>query len=143
MSENEKPLRRYNRPESYTDIEVVIIKSKHLESLLETGLGAQGRGLHEKVSSVAQYFQEAELKKLRYVATIRNKIIHEVGYDKLDDRRGFLQNCAALERSIQTVIQHRVNMPVSAVKGDGCLNVIAIIMLVIVAALGGIYWITQ
>lgn len=51
--------------------------SQTLEQLLEKRFGAQGRGLHEKISSVETKLPEIIQRKARYVATIRNKATHE------------------------------------------------------------------
>lgn len=50
--------------------------ARRLESALET-LGAQGKGLHEKVGSVEDRLPAALVSKLRYIASVRNKIVHE------------------------------------------------------------------
>lgn len=65
-------------------IERIIELSKSIESALER-LGAQGRGLHEKLSSVSKYFDEKTIRTIRKIATIRNKAVHEVGYDILQE----------------------------------------------------------
>jgi hypothetical protein len=75
-----------------SDIELAISRVKALESLLEQ-LGATGKGLHEKVTSVEGKLPPALVKKLRFVATIRNKIVHESQYQQIDDRAGFLRAC--------------------------------------------------
>ncbi|MEZ6140235.1 MAG: hypothetical protein R3B84_06650 [Zavarzinella sp.] len=75
------------------DYELVIKWCKTFEQMLEQGLGAQGRGLHEKVSAVQTKLPEALVKKLRFVATIRNKLVHESSMDKLDDRPRFELVC--------------------------------------------------
>jgi hypothetical protein len=77
-----------------SDIELVISNSKKLESLLEKHLGATGKGLHEKVSSVERKLPDGVVRKLRFVATIRNKIVHDEGYDRIDDRKAFVDACA-------------------------------------------------
>lgn len=51
--------------------------SQKTERLLETRFGASGRGLHEKLSSVADRIPEKTQRKIRFIATIRNKAAHE------------------------------------------------------------------
>lgn len=58
------------------DLTLVIVSSKHLEKLLEDKFGAEGKGLHEKITT-AQHLPEDLKRKLRRVATIRNKLVHE------------------------------------------------------------------
>jgi hypothetical protein len=85
-----------------SDIELAISRVKALESLLEQ-LGATGKGLHEKVSSVQEKLSPALVKKLRFVATIRNKIVHESQYQRIDDRDGFLRACDEAEAELRAM----------------------------------------
>jgi hypothetical protein len=55
---------------------LAIDTARQLESALEA-LGATGKGLHEKVSSVESTLPEALVTKLRFIASVRNKIVHE------------------------------------------------------------------
>ena len=48
-----------------------------LEQLLETRYHAQGRGLHEKLSSVETQIPKRVQKRIRFIATMRNKATHE------------------------------------------------------------------
>ena len=66
-------------------VELAVTRVKSLDSLLEAGLGAAGRGLHEKVTSVEAKLPPPLVRKLRFVATVRNKIVHEATYTALDD----------------------------------------------------------
>lgn len=50
--------------------------ARRLESALES-LGATGKGLHEKVGSIEGKLPEALATKLRFIASVRNKIVHE------------------------------------------------------------------
>lgn len=59
---------------------IVIDTSKHLEALLEAR-GGTGRGLHEKLSSVEDDIAPEIRRAIRFVATIRNRVIHEYGYE--------------------------------------------------------------
>ena len=88
-----------------SDYELVIKKSKHLEQLLEEGLGAQGRGLHEKVSSVEGRLPTALVKRLRFIATVRNKLVHDAQMDRLDDRRGYEDACNKAEKELASLLQ--------------------------------------
>jgi hypothetical protein len=73
-----------------SDIEQVIVRTKKLEYLLRTQYHAEGRGLHQLISSCESRLPHELLPKLRYIATIRNKMLHEDG-SRLDDRKQFLQ----------------------------------------------------
>jgi hypothetical protein len=85
-----------------SDIELAISRAKVLESLLEQ-LGATGKGLHEKVTSVQEKLPQPLVKKLRFVATVRNKIVHESNYQQIDDRAGFVRACDEAEAELRTL----------------------------------------
>src|SRR3954471_8456998 len=86
-----------------SDIELAITRVKALESLLEQALGATGKGLHEKVSSVQDKLPQPLVRKLRFVATVRNKIVHESDYKQIDDRDGFLRACDEAEAELRAM----------------------------------------
>lgn len=54
--------------------------TKKIESILEDEFGAIGRGLHEKATSVERRIGASVVKRIRYLATRRNKLMHEDGY---------------------------------------------------------------
>ena len=59
--------------------EAVITSSRKIEGLL-VQLGAEGRGLHEKCTSIERDLPEQIVKLIRKIATIRNKVVHEDDY---------------------------------------------------------------
>lgn len=64
--------------------------SQDLETSLEDDYGATGRGLHEKASSVENELTPEIMKKIRFIATIRNKAVHDdvnVASDEIDNVR--------------------------------------------------------
>jgi hypothetical protein len=77
------------------DYEFVIKASKELEYILEHDFGAQGKGLHEKISNAVSHgdltttSNSQLIKDMRYLATIRNKLIHERGFDAIPNRSAF------------------------------------------------------
>ena len=71
------------------DYELVIKSSKELEYILEQEFCAHGKGLHEKISN-ASGLTPRLIKDMRYLATIRNKLIHERGFDRIPDRNAFI-----------------------------------------------------
>ncbi len=73
------------------DFELAIRSSKQLEHILETEFRCEGRGLHEKLNNSGYALSQNLIRSMRYLATIRNKLIHEVGFDEIPDRRYFLQ----------------------------------------------------
>ena len=60
-------------------IEIAVQGAKRLETLLQARFGAHGRGLHEKLTSVEDKIPSDLKKSIRWVATIRNKLVHEEG----------------------------------------------------------------
>jgi hypothetical protein len=86
-----------------SDIELAITRTKALESLLEDALGAGGKGLHEKVTSVQDRLPEPLVRKLRFIATVRNKIVHESSYQHIDDRPGFVRACDEAEAELRAL----------------------------------------
>jgi hypothetical protein len=85
-----------------SDIELVVKKSKSFEALLEAAFQAEGRGLHEKITSVESKLPEHLIKKLRYIATVRNKLVHTHQTDHIDDRRRFEETCDEVETQLRS-----------------------------------------
>ena len=56
-------------------------------------------GLHEKIST-SKNLPNQLVKDMRFLATIRNKLIHERGFDSIPDRDGFIKT---FERSVATL----------------------------------------
>lgn len=88
-----------------SDIELAVTRTKALEALLEQALGATGKGLHEKVTSVQDRLPQPLVKKLRFIATVRNKIVHEANYQQIDDRAGFTRACDEAEAALRAMLQ--------------------------------------
>src|SRR5258708_37701277 len=84
---------------STSDIELAVTTARRLESLLETRFGASGRGLHEKLASVEANLPPDALRDGRYVATIRNRVVHEDSFS-LPDRDRFLRCAQAFEKAV-------------------------------------------
>lgn len=82
-----------------SDIDQVVTRTRRLEGLLRTQFHANGRGLHQLISSSEERLPHDVIAKLRYIATIRNKMLHEDGF-KLDDRRHFNQVCNECEKEL-------------------------------------------
>jgi hypothetical protein len=87
-----------------SDIELAVTRTKTLEALLEQALGATGKGLHEKVTSVQDRLPQPLVKKLRFIATVRNKIVHEPSYQQIDDRAGFARACDDAEAQLRAML---------------------------------------
>jgi hypothetical protein len=108
-----------------SDIELAVSRAKALEALLDA-LGAAGKGLHEKVTSVQAKLPQPLVKKLRFVATVRNKVVHESGY-AIDDRAGFVRACDEAEADLRALQPRVVN--------KGCFGLV-----LLVAACGALWY---
>lgn len=71
--------------------------SQQTERLLEQRFGARGRGLHEKLTSVENRVPEPIRRKIRFIATIRNKATHE-------DVRVAKKNLPAVRRAFAEIL---------------------------------------
>lgn len=94
-----------------SDIDLVVKKSKQFEGILEQQFGAQGRGLHEKVSSVERQLPAATVRKLRKIATVRNKVVHQTDANRIDNRQDFLTACTEAERELKALARKRPGPP--------------------------------
>ncbi|EEY69923.1 uncharacterized protein PITG_06453 [Phytophthora infestans T30-4] len=87
---------------SNNDYQLAIEASKELEYLLEKEFNAHGQGLHEKVSSVESAIPIPTVRSIRFVATLRNRLIHDREMRALPDRQKFISrfNDAMVELNI-------------------------------------------
>lgn len=72
-------------------IGVTISYTKKIETILEKQ-GAHGAGLHKKLDSVESLFDVNLIKEIRFIATMRNKLMHEDGYI-IEDFVKFVKTC--------------------------------------------------
>ncbi|CAH8230611.1 conserved hypothetical protein [Vibrio aestuarianus] len=82
-----------------SDIEQVVLRTCKLETLLREQYHANGKGLHQLITSCEERLPHDVISKLRYIATIRNKVVHEEGY-QLDNRKEFLNVCGECEKEL-------------------------------------------
>jgi hypothetical protein len=90
------------------DYELAIKSSKELEHILEKEFQASGKGLHEKISSVSSALPAELVKNMRYLATIRNKLVHEHRFDAIPDRPRFIQKFEWSEAKLKEIISQRL-----------------------------------
>lgn len=57
-------------------LEKVIVLTKQIEAKLQA-LGAAGRGMHEKATSIEGLLGPDLVKRIRYLASVRNKLVHD------------------------------------------------------------------
>ena len=75
-----------------SDIDLVVKQSRKIEALLKAHYHAEGKGLHQLITSCEERLPHEVLGKLRFIATMRNKVVHEDGY-KLEDKSTFKATC--------------------------------------------------
>jgi hypothetical protein len=79
-----------------SDVELVILSARPIETMLEKHLGATGRGLHEKAQSVKDKLPSYLIRPAFHVAEMRNGVLHEEGF-VLRDRAKFIQRAKSVE----------------------------------------------
>jgi hypothetical protein len=82
-----------------SDIDLVVNRTRRIEGLLRSRFHADGRGLHQLISSSEERLPHDVVAKLRYIASVRNKILHEDGFE-LEDRKHFFQVCSQCEKEL-------------------------------------------
>lgn len=55
----------------------IVRVSRELETDLSKYLEAEGKGLHEKVTSVQDKLSVNDVKQIRFIASIRNNLVHD------------------------------------------------------------------
>lgn len=83
------------------------MSSKELEHLLDTEFGASGKGLHEKISSVENELTPELVRNMRYLATIRNKLVHVHGFNAIPDRTKFIKNFQSSCKELKEILRQR------------------------------------
>lgn len=86
-----------------SDIDLAIRSSKRIETALVRLFDARGKGLHEKLSSVEKKLPPGLTRRIRYIATIRNKLVHEHEYRKIDDRSSFKRAVRQVNRELRSL----------------------------------------
>ena len=115
-----------------SDIDLVVTRSQKLEGRLEKDFGATGKGLHQKVSSVEAGLPAELVRKLRLVATVRNKVVHESG--RIEDRRRFVEAADDAERQLTAIAKSRRGR-----RKFGKLKLLAVV-LVVLAVAAAVLW---
>ena len=88
------------------DFELVIRATKDLEYLLESHFdvpNGKNVGLHEKISAAqaSHNLSPETVKKLRYLVTVRNKLVHDHDFNALPDRVYFAKSYDSVERELK------------------------------------------
>lgn len=94
-----------------SELATIIERTKAIESKLVRRLGATGRGLHEKVDSVQGKLDPATVRACRFIATIRNKTVHEDGFAPTrTEMKSFVERCDEVERSLGGGLRRRTGL---------------------------------
>lgn len=64
-------------PEKCNEYELAVKGSQAIEGILQEQYGAQGKGLHEKLTSLGDAFDTDVMKTIRWIASARNGLVHE------------------------------------------------------------------
>ena len=83
-----------------SDIELAVKYSRALEALLAKNFGATGTGLFALTKSVENRLPKATVARLRQVAWVRNKVVHEVDY-AMPNRNAFMLSCQQCEAELK------------------------------------------
>ena len=109
-----------------SDIDLAVTRSQRLEQMLERDFGATGKGLHQKVSSIEDALPQDLVRKLRLVATVRNKVVHESA--RMEDKPRFLEAADAAERELKQMRDRRGRGP------RGLRRLVVFMVLILIAA---------
>lgn len=88
-----------------SQIETVVRGSKQIEKLLREEFGAQGRGLHEYLSDVESQIPENIVRKGRYIASVRNKVIHDD--EDIYDVKNFNDAVEEVDAALKEILHKR------------------------------------
>lgn len=80
--------------------EIVVKNTKKIEAILNN-MNAEGSGLYEKSLSIQNKLDKKTLNSIRFVSTVRNKLLHEDGFEfspKL--LKDFLIQCQSIENTL-------------------------------------------
>jgi len=113
-------------------IDLAVTRSQRLEKRLERDFGATGKGLHQKVSDVEADLPADLVRRLRLVATVRNKVVHESA--RMDDKPRFVDAAESAERELIAIVKARGGRGIF-----GKLKVLAVLIL-IAAVAGAVFW---
>ena len=91
-------------------LEEVIGRTRRIERLLDD-MGAEGRGIHEQVTSLQTKLPAALVNRLRFVRTVRNKLMHEDGYRFDGEQSDFLKSCDVAIEELENIAKPRMAPP--------------------------------
>ena len=103
-SNSKKSLAHYGN-----DFELVIRATKELEYILEHQFGAPGKlGLHDKISASrhnGKPLPKRMVKTMRWLVTIRNKLVHDRDFNAIPKRNEFAKEFDAVLAELETMMK--------------------------------------
>ncbi len=103
----------------------IIDQTKEIETIL-TNIGATGKGLHEKVSSIENNLNKSVVKAIRYIATIRNNSLHDSNFklttdivDEFEDAYEMVHLMLNIElKKVKSISQDEIKVELSNFEKD-------------------------
>lgn len=92
--------------------------TKRIEAILEQKFAASGRGLYEKMATANMKLPEALQKRIRYVATLRNKTMHEEGFE-IPNIPEYVKTCQSIAAQLEHLHANRKPGLVARIFGAG------------------------
>jgi hypothetical protein len=96
------------------DFELAVRCSKELEYFLETYFRSTGQGLHEKVATAQPALPLSLSKRLHFIGSCRNQIVHVHGVDRLDNREAFIAAFDLSWKELQDLVSIYYSIPKAA-----------------------------
>ena len=84
----------------------VLQGTKRIEAILEEKFGSTGRGLYEKIDTANMKLPEPLQKRIRYVATLRNKAMHQEGFE-IDNIPEYVKTCQVIAEQLEHLHANR------------------------------------
>ena len=84
----------------------VLQGTKRIEAILEEKFGSTGRGLYEKMTTANMKLPEPLQKRIRYVATMRNKAMHEEGFE-IPNIPEYVKTCQSIAEQLEGLHANR------------------------------------
>ena len=84
----------------------VLQGTKRIEAILEEKFGSTGRGLYEKMTTANMKLPEPLQKRIRYVATMRNKTMHEEGFE-IPNIPEYVKTCQSIAEQLEHLHANR------------------------------------
>jgi len=127
-----------------TDLNKIIAGAKSIERILTDQFGGTGRGMREKLDSARYPIPEPLRQRIAYLARVRNRCVHEEGYE-LKDTGDYVRKCESVCAELQQAhaIAVRVSQQRTLGRGNGNVQFLKLGGMVLVLALAGAWWAVQ